>query len=49
MDKLTKQLPYDFNWKMYVKLNKDVKNNKEHAIKHYLKYGIKENRIYKID
>jgi hypothetical protein len=42
-------LPEDFNWKVYVKINKDVINNKNEAINHYLKHGINENRIYKID
>jgi hypothetical protein len=42
-------LPLDFDWKEYVYLNEDVKNNEEYAIRHYKKYGIKEKRIYKID
>ncbi len=42
-------LPKDFNWKVYVKINKDVINDKNEAIKHYLNHGIYENRVYKID
>lgn len=43
------KIPDDFNWKMYVKINKDVKKDENHAINHYLNYGIYENRLYKID
>ena len=45
------KLPIDFNWKEYVNINCDIKNIKEEeeAIKHYLEYGIKEKRKYKID
>ena len=46
-----KNLPKDFKWRIYLKLNKDLYQtlDKKEAIKHYLKHGIKENRIYKID
>ena len=43
----------DFNWKIYLLLNPDliINNiNSENKVKeHYLKYGINENRKYKID
>ena len=44
-------LPEDFDWNIYIKLNKDLSNIKlkSHAIKHYLKHGKSENRLYKID
>uniref|UniRef100_A0A6C0JHV5 Glycosyl transferase family 1 domain-containing protein n=1 Tax=viral metagenome TaxID=1070528 RepID=A0A6C0JHV5_9ZZZZ len=46
-----KKLPKDFNWKTYVKLNKDLRNlkNKKEAIKHYIDFGINEKRKYKIN
>jgi glycosyltransferase involved in cell wall biosynthesis len=43
-------LPNDFYWRTYLKLNNDLLNNiktKEQAIEHYFKYGIRENRQYK--
>lgn len=49
MDKYNELLPKDFEWKTYIMLNSDVGNNKKDAISHYLNYGIKENRLYKID
>ena len=41
-------IPYDFDWQAYVSLNPDLNilRTKEDAEAHYLKYGIKENRIY---
>lgn len=43
-------LPKDFNWKTYLKMNPDLdQKNKKNAIEHYLKYGIFENRMYKIN
>ena len=44
-------IPKNFNWKNYLKLNEDLTNikTKTQAIEHYIKYGIKENRIYKIN
>ena len=40
----------DFNWRKYINNYKDLKErlnyNKESAWKHYLNYGIKENRNY---
>lgn len=42
-------LPNDFNWKIYVMLNNDLKHmNKKDAELHYIKFGIMENRQYKI-
>jgi len=50
MHKQNNKLPADFNWKTYLELNTDLTANNIHnvsgAIKHYLQYGIKENRIY---
>lgn len=44
------KIPDDFDWKVYLKLNKDIKHKKEkEAIEHYLNYGMYENRLYKID
>ena len=43
------KLPEDFDWKTYLELNSDVQQDTETktgAIQHYLKYGIKENRVY---
>jgi hypothetical protein len=46
-------IPPDFNWIMYLKINKDLckdnKLNKKEATQHYLEHGIKENRLYKFD
>jgi hypothetical protein len=44
-------IPNDFNWKIYILLNKDFPQNwkEKEAIHHYRKYGIKENRQYKIE
>jgi hypothetical protein len=41
-------IPLDFNWKNYLKLNKDLNQHcsEEEAIEHYLNYGIIENRKY---
>jgi hypothetical protein len=44
------QLPYDFNPTFYKKIYGDLANlSDEEAREHYLNYGIKEDRIYKID
>ena len=45
------KIPDDFNWEQYLKLNTDLTqtSNKKETIKHYLNYGIKENRIYSIN
>jgi len=42
-------IPYDFNWKLYLKINPDLNQNcnENDAIYHYLNYGIYENRQYK--
>lgn len=41
-------LPSDFNWETYILVNNDLSNmKKDQAVKHYLKYGIKEKREYK--
>ena len=41
-------LPYDFDCNSYKLLNNDLKNlNDNELIKHYLKHGINEGRIYK--
>jgi hypothetical protein len=43
-------IPSDFDWKKYLELNKDLCcNNRSDAKRHYLEYGIKENRLYKFD
>ena len=41
-------LPPDFNWKIYVLLNNDIRHikDKTKAIEHYLNHGKKEKRIY---
>jgi hypothetical protein len=42
-------LPADFDWKLYLELNSDVKQHTESktgAIQHYLTHGFKEKRIY---
>jgi hypothetical protein len=41
----------DFNWKNYLLFNNDLDQNwnEKEATDHYLKYGINENRKYKID
>jgi len=46
-----KTLPEDFDWKLYLKYNPDLKKagiiTKERVTHHYLNYGRKENRLYK--
>jgi hypothetical protein len=43
-------IPKNFNWKIYLKLNPDLKFlKKEQALKHYIKFGKIENRIYEIN
>ena len=43
-------LPLNFDWKTYIELNEDLSHMKqEQAIRHYLNYGMKEDRVYKID
>lgn len=44
----------NFDWEMYVELNPDLKEGKENikkedAIRHWIKYGYKEGRIYYFD
>lgn len=39
-------LPKDFDWKNYIALNKDIKNNEKYAKVHYILYGNLENREY---
>jgi hypothetical protein len=43
------KIPTDFQWKTYISLNPDLEkiNTEEESKKHYLKYGKKENRLYK--
>jgi len=44
------KIPNDFDWEQYIKLNIDLTQYiKNEAIDHFLKYGINENRLYKID
>ena len=48
------KLPIDFNWKTYLSLNEDVAKNRrfnteEGSIEHWIKYGYKERRKYKIN
>lgn len=49
-EKTYKNLPKDFNWEVYLDLNKDLVKSgiktKETAINHFLNHGLKENRIY---
>ena len=43
-------LPIDFSTKYYKLLNNDLNNMSEKELKkHYLNYGINENRVYKLD
>lgn len=44
-------LPYNFDWRQYIILNKDLHNikSKKEAIEHYLKHGKKEKRQYVIN
>ena len=42
-------IPNDFNWRQYIKINKDLKNfNEEEAKSHYIHNGIHEGRIYNL-
>ena len=44
------QIPADFNWIYYKSAHVDLKNlinNEQDAIKHYIEHGRKENRVYK--
>ena len=49
------KLPKDFNWKIYIYLNKDVtdkkdkKDMKKSAMDHFLNFGHKEKRKYKFE
>ncbi len=43
------KLPLDFNESDYLELNPDVRSAGIDPKKHYLKFGIKENRQYKIN
>lgn len=44
------KIPKDFNWETYIQINSDLHNmNKRQAIKHYLRFGRKENRKYKFE
>lgn len=49
MKKNVKAIPSDFDWEMYLKLNKDLPRNydENECIKHYTKFGKNENRFYK--
>jgi hypothetical protein len=50
LQRFNKILPNDFNWNIYIEINKDLKNmNELQAKSHYLIYGIKENRSYNIN
>jgi hypothetical protein len=43
-------VPHDFNWKEYVEHNSDLKHmNKIQAYNHYMFFGYRENRVYKIN
>lgn len=51
---INNNLPIDFDWKIYLSLNEDVAKNRrfnteEGSIEHWIKYGCKERRKYKID
>jgi lipopolysaccharide biosynthesis protein len=45
------QLPNDFNWEEYINLHEDLIlnriNTEEKSKNHFLKFGVKENRIYR--
>lgn len=47
------KIPPDFNWKIYLQLNHDLTENglcnQQQAETHYLKHGIDEGRIYRLD
>lgn len=44
------ELPYDFNWRIYASLHKDLKGFSEIKVKqHYLLFGRNENRPYKYE
>jgi len=49
--KSEKSLPKNFYWRVYLKLNPDLKQDstKDEVIKHFLKHGMKEKRSYYID
>ena len=51
MNKEINKIPENFYWKTYVKLNPDLNPeiSKKDAIKHFIKYGMQENRKYCID
>jgi hypothetical protein len=45
-----KNIPDDFNWRVYIELNDDLKNMYEiQAITHFIRYGYRENRKYKYE
>ena len=48
---MNKEIPNNFYWKTYVKLNTDLDKNmsKKDAITHFIQYGMQENRKYCID
>ena len=51
-DLKSSDLPLDFDWQGYIKLNLDLQDKvktKWQAIKHYLSHGIKEERIYTLE
>ena len=42
-------IPFDFDWKIYLKLNTDLKesiSNEKDAVYHWYKFGHKEDRLY---
>ena len=48
----TIEVPPDFDWRMYLYINKDVARvgcSQDFAVKHWINHGRKEGRIYKID
>lgn len=51
MKKNNSLLPEKFNWRTYIKLNSDLKQNltKQEAINHFIYHGKKEQRKYSID
>lgn len=46
---ITNKIPDDFNWEIYLKINKDLPRNYDEydCINHYLNHGKNEDRIYK--
>ena len=46
---LEPELPEDFDAKTYLRLNPDLKETEKEAGMHYIRHGLNENRLYKMD